>query len=70
MAKKRRERTVHDGIEPNDALIPRVVNISASLIRAWERQVAELDDEIARLMAARAAHMRGIADARAKLGTD
>lgn len=68
MAKRRRERTVFDGIEPNDGLSPRVVNLSASLVRAWERELAALDDKIARLVKCRAAHIRNIADAREKLG--
>lgn len=67
MAKRRRERTVYDGIEPDENLSPRVVNISASLIRAWERDLAKVDDKIARLVRCRAARIRNIADAREKL---
>lgn len=64
---RRRERTVFDGIEPDDKLSPRVVNVSPALIDAWEKQVASIDDEIAQLHKARTAHVRGIAAARRKL---
>ena len=63
----RRERTVFDGIEPNEKLSPRVVNVCSVLIRAWEESLAERDEKIADLMKARAALVRNIAAARRKL---
>jgi len=69
MAARRRERTVFDGIEPNAALSPRTVEITPSLIRAWEENLAKFDDEIAHSMKCRAAHMRCIAAAKKKLET-
>lgn len=64
----RRERTVFDGIEPNDALNPPVVDVCPVLIQAWEESLAQRDEKIADLMKARAAHVRNIAAARRKLG--
>lgn len=64
---KRRERTVFDGIEDSKVLSPRVVNICPALIRAWEKNLADLDDDIARLMKCRAAASRNLSNARAKL---
>lgn len=60
----RRERTVFDGIEPSDALYPKTVSISATLIRCWEESLADYDEKIAALMKARAAHVRNIASAK------
>lgn len=67
MKARRRERTVYDGIEPNEALSPRVVMICPSLIRAWEEDLARRDEDIAQSMKARAAHIRNIAAAKRKL---
>jgi len=66
---RRRERTVFDGIEPNEALSPQVVNVCPVLIRAWEESLAERDEKIASLLKARAAHVRNIVAARRKLGS-
>jgi hypothetical protein len=63
----RRERTVFDGIEPNEALSPPVVNLSPTLIQAWEESLAQRDAKIAELMKCRAAHMRNLAAAKRKL---
>lgn len=62
--KKRRERTVFDGIEPNDRLSPREVNICPALIRAWEKDLARLNQQIEKLMDARAAHLRNLTEAK------
>lgn len=64
---KRRERTVFDGIEDSEALSPRVVNICPALIRAWEKNLADIDDDIARLMKCRAAASHNLSNARAKM---
>jgi hypothetical protein len=63
----RRERTVFDGIEPNEALSPQVVDVSPTLVQAWEESLAQRDEKIADLMKARAAHVRNLAAARRKL---
>lgn len=63
-ATSRRERTVHDGLEPNDDLIPREVLVTPEIVDAWERMLAEIDESIAKQHATRAAYIRLIADAR------
>lgn len=56
-----------DGIEPNETLSPRIVEVCPSLIRAWEEDLARRDDEIAEMMRCRAAHVRNIAAAKRRL---
>lgn len=50
------ERTVFDGIHPDERL-------SWEVVGAWERTVAAIDDEIAKLQASRAAYGRLISEA-------
>jgi len=64
---RRRERTVFDGIEPNEALSPRTVDVCPALVRAWEEDLARRDDAIAEMMRCRAAHVRNIAAAKRRL---
>jgi len=54
--KKPHERTVFDGIDPNAPL-------SWEVVAAWERTVAAIDDEIAKLQTSRAAYGRLISEA-------
>ncbi len=68
-SKKRRERTVFDGIEANDNLSPREVNICPALIRAWEKDLARRNQEIGKLMDARAAHLRNLTEAKLVLAS-
>lgn len=60
MAVKRKpplhERTVFDGIHPDEKL-------SWHVVAAWERTVAAIDDEIAKLTASRGAYGRLISEA-------
>lgn len=67
MTGRRRERTVFDGICPNEKLSPRTVDVCPELIRAWEEDLARRDDEIAEMMRCRAAHVRNIAAAKRRL---
>lgn len=67
LPRRRRERTVFDGIEPNETLSPRVVDVCPLLIRVWEESLAEYDEEIASLVKSRAAHIHNIAAAKRKL---
>lgn len=50
------ERTVFDGIHPDEKL-------SWTVVSAWERTVSEIDDQIAKLTASRAAYGRLISEA-------
>lgn len=54
--KKPHERTVFDGIDPDEPL-------SWVVVSAWERTVAAIDDEIAKLQTSRAAYGRLISEA-------
>ncbi len=66
----RRERTVFDGLEPNDSLSPRAVKMSAELIECYEEALAKVDDDIAEKTKVRAAWVRLISAARKKLKTE
>lgn len=57
-----KERTVFEGLAPN-------ARVSAELISAWERTMADLDDEIASKMRSRAAYLRLIQQGRQRLET-
>ena len=50
------ERTVFDGIQPDERL-------SWEVVASWERTVAAIDDEIAKLTASRGAYGRLISEA-------
>lgn len=63
----RRERTVFDGLEPNDALVPRRVQITRDVLDCYDEALANVDDQIAKLVATRAAWIRLIKDARKML---
>lgn len=63
----RRERTVFDGLGPDENLSPRVAIICPELIEAYEEVLAKLDDEIADKMKTRAAWIRRIGEARQAL---
>jgi len=63
----RRERTVFDGLEPNDELSPRVVVVTDELIDMYEEALAKFDDDMARIAKTRAACIRLIKEARKKL---
>lgn len=63
----RRERTVFDGLAPNDNLSPRVVTVSDELIECYEEALAKVDDDMARIATVRAAWIRLIRDARKAL---
>lgn len=63
----RRERTVFDGLEPNENLSPRVVDLSDDLIDCYEEALAKVDDQIADMTKTRAAWIRLIREARKKL---
>lgn len=54
--KKLSERTVFDGIHPDEIL-------SWHVVFAWERTLAEIDAEIAKLTASRGAYVKLIAEA-------
>lgn len=58
--KKVHERTVFDGLDPNQKL-------SWVVVAAWERAAAAIDDDIAKLQASRAAYGRLISEASARL---
>lgn len=66
-ARRRRERTVFDGIEPDENLSPRTVEVSPCLIAAWEENLAKRDEDIADALKCRAAAARNIAAAKRKL---
>ncbi|UOF81831.1 hypothetical protein [Caudoviricetes sp.] len=69
---ERRERTVFDGLEPNDDLIPRTVTLSAEIIEGYEVSLAVVDKIINEATRLREAWVRRISDARdalAKAGT-
>ena len=65
--KRRRERTVFDGIEPDENLSPRTIEVDEFLIAAWEIDLAKLDEDIADAMRCRAAHVKNLSAARRKL---
>lgn len=69
--KRRRERTVFDGIEPDENLLPRTIEVDEFLIAAWkaawEIDLAKLDEDIADAMRCRAAHVKNLSAARRKL---
>lgn len=55
-----KERTVFEGLSPD-------AKVSPELIDAWERAMAEIDDEMAALMRSRAAYVRLIQQGRRAL---
>jgi len=67
VTRRRRERTVFDGIEPDEKLSPRVVEICPHLIQAWEENLAKRDEEIAHALKCRAMAAKNIAAAKRKL---
>ena len=67
MSARRRERTVFDGLEPDDNLSPPVVNVTPELIECYEEALAKVDDAIAAKVKTRAAWVRLIKQARRKL---
>ena len=56
----KKERTVFEGLAPDAVVCP-------ELIAALESTMAQIDDDISRLMASRAAYVRLIRDARVRM---
>lgn len=69
IAVRRRERTVFDGIEPDESLSPRVIEIDKYLIQAWEEDMARRDEKIADMLKCRAAAARNLAKAKRRLNS-